>query len=453
MFKEISPLDGRYAAVLSPLADMFSEFALVRERCAVELLTLKALDSVNVFPALSEEERARIEAALESFSEGDYVRVKEIEAKINHDVKACELFLREKLALAHPEMIHFGLTSADINNLATARILTFYRNQHQLPQLRKLIGVLADLAEAWQSAPFPARTHGQMASPTTAGKEMAVFLSRLLRQVRQLEALQFRGKLNGATGTYSALVVAAPTVDWPAFSRALVEDMGLEWNPCTTQIEDGDGLAEYFAITARINNIVLDLDLDLWQYISRGEIVQKTVAGEVGSSTMPHKVNPIRFENSEGNIAIANALLPALSAKLTQSRMQRDLSSSTVKRNVGVALAHSYLAIQQTMQGLERIDIDREACLHNVQAHPEVLAEAIQTSLRAEGVSDPYALLKTLTRGETLSIEDLHAWIDGLNLEDAVKVRLRALKPTEYIGLAESICEDVVRDAKRWLAQ
>ncbi|MCK5587014.1 adenylosuccinate lyase, partial [Candidatus Bipolaricaulota bacterium] len=372
MFKEISPLDGRYAAALSPLGDTFSEYALVRERCAVELVYLKALDAVRVFSPLTQEELGRIDAALAEFGEGDYARVKEIEAETNHDVKACELFLRERLQLSHPEMIHFGLTSADINNLAYARILTFYRTEHQMPQLRELMGALADLAEAWQSAPFPARTHGQTASPTTAGKEMAVFLSRLLRQARQLEAHRFSGKLNGATGTYSALVTAASDVDWLAVSKALVESMGLEWNACTTQVEGGDSLAEYLGITARINSIVLDLDLDMWQYISRGDIVQKTVAGEVGSSTMPHKVNPIRFENSEGNIVVANALLPALAGKLAQSRMQRDLSGSTVQRNIGVALAHSYLALGQTLKGLARIDLDRSAALQSVQAHPEV---------------------------------------------------------------------------------
>jgi adenylosuccinate lyase len=403
MFKEISPLDGRYAAALSPLGDSFSEFALMRERCAVELDYLKALDATPVFPSLSDAECARIENALETFTEDDYARVKAIEATINHDVKACELFLRERLQLTHPEMIHFGLTSADINNLATARTLTFYRDSHQLPQLRQLIANLADLAEAWQSAPFSARTHGQTASPTTAGKEVAVFVSRLLRQATQLEAHRFSGKLNGATGTYSALAVAAPNTDWPAFSRELIEGMGLDWNACTTQVEGGDSLAEYLGMTARINSIVLDLDLDMWQYISRGDVVQKLVAGEVGSSTMPHKVNPIRFENSEGNIVIANALLPALAGKLAQSRMQRDLSGSTVQRNVGVALAHSYLAVQQTMQGLSRIDLDRDAAQRSVQAHPEVLAEAIQTILRAEGVANPYDLLKTLTRGEALS--------------------------------------------------
>jgi len=452
MFKEISPLDGRYAAALAPLGELFSEFALARERCVVECLYLKALDATHVFPSFTTEELVRIDHTVSTFSDADFARVKEIETKTNHDVKACELFLREKLALNHPEMIHFGLTSADINNLAWARILRTYRDEHQLPQLRELIGTLTALADAWSDAPFPARTHGQIASPTTAGKEIAVFVSRLVRQGRQLEDHRLIGKLNGATGTYAAFAAAAPAIDWPALSKALVESMGLAWNPCTTQIESGDSLSEYLGITARINAIVLDLDLDLWQYISRGEIVQKTVAGEIGSSTMPHKVNPIRFENSEGNIIIANALLPALANKLTQSRMQRDLSGSTVQRNIGAALAHSYLALQQTMKGLERIDLNRGTALQHVESHPEVLAEAIQTILRAEGVDNPYDLLKTLMRGHALSMDDLHAWIDGLDLEDGVKGRLRALTPAVYTGLAQSICKDVVRDARTWLS-
>lgn len=453
MIREISPLDGRYAAALEPLGDCFSEFALARERCVVELLYLKALDAAHVFPRLSEDENTRIEHALSAFSDSDFSRVKEIESQTNHDVKACELFLRERLALTHPEMIHFGLTSADVNNLALARILTRYRDQHQLPQVRELLGVLADLAGAWCDAPFPARTHGQTASPTTAGKEIAVFVGRLLRQGTRLESHRFRGKLNGATGTYAAFVAASPDTDWPALSRKLVESMGLEWSPCTTQIESGDGLAEHLDITARINTIVLDLDLDMWQYISRGVIVQRAVAGEVGSSTMPHKVNPIRFENSEGNIVLANALIPALAGKLTQSRMQRDLSGSTVQRNVGVALAHSYLALQQTMKGLSRIDLDRYAALREVNDHPEVLAEAIQTILRVEGVPNPYDLLKTLTRGQALTHDDLQTWIDGLDVQESVKVRLRALTPASYIGLAEAICQDVVRDARAWIGR
>ena len=451
MRHEISPLDGRYAEMLAPLGECFSEIALARERCRVELRYLTAVDRLRIFDPLSADEQSRIEELFRAFGEADYRRIKAIETDVVHDVKACELFLKERLDLAQPERVHFALTSADVNNLAYARLFKRYRDEHQCPQLKRLIAKLADLAEAWSAIPFPARTHGQHASPTTAGKEMAVFLSRLLRQAKQLAEQTFAGKLNGATGTYAAFAVAAPEHDWIAFSKQFVEELGLAWTPCTTQIEPGDGLAEYLALTARINTIVQDLDLDLWQYISHGEIIQKTVSGEVGSSTMPHKVNPIRFENSEGNITIANALLPALAQKLAQSRMQRDLSGSTVIRNVGVALAHSYLALQQTMKGLDRIDIDPDAARAAIEAHPEVLAEAIQTMLRREEVEDPYALLKSLTRGRAMTLDAVQAWVDGLELPESLAFRLNTLEPTNYVGLSKAVCEQVVSEAKEWL--
>ena len=451
MQKAISPLDGRYARILAPLGDVFSEFALAQERCRIELRYLKALDATGVFPVLNNEELVRIDAALASFRDADFDRVKAIEADVNHDVKACELFLKEKLNLRQPEMIHFGLTSADINNLATAGLLRRFRDEHQLPQLRELLKELAELAEQWKAIPFPARTHGQPASPTTAGKEVAVFLSRLLKQTKQLASLEFTGKMNGATGTYAALAITSPDIDWPAFSKQLVESLGLEWSACTTQIEGNDTIAEHLHLTSRINSIVLDLDQDFWQYISRGEIVQKTIPGEVGSSTMPHKVNPIRFENSEGNLTIANALIPALAQKLTQSRMQRDLSGSTVQRNLGVAFAHSYLAIQQTMQGLSRIDLNADVARQHVDASPEVLAEAVQTLLRAEGVENPYELLKSLTRGSAITLESLHSWIDGLDIRNSTKEHLKALRPSDYIGLAVAITEEVIRQTRTWL--
>ncbi len=453
MGREISPLDGRYEKTVAPLGELFSEYALVRERCRVELFYLQSVDRVSIFPPLSEAECAGIETALGSFGDAEFARVKAIEAEIRHDVKACELFLRERLQLAHPERIHFGLTSEDVNNLAYSRLWMRYRNEQQMPQLHRLLDVLADRAEAWAAVPFPARTHGQPASPTTAGKEIAVYLARLLRQAQRLDAHRFAGKLSGATGTYGALHVAAPQVDWPAFSRQFVEGMGLSWSGCTTQIEGGDALAEHLEITARINAVVLDLDLDLWQYISRGELVQRAVEGEIGSSAMPHKVNPIHFENSEGNVTIANALLHAVGDKLTRSRMQRDLSGSTVARNVGVALAHGYLAIEQTLEGLERIDVDRTAALARVNAHPEVLAEAIQTVLRLEGSDQPYEALKALTRGRSTSLEILHGWIDELPVSEEIRSRLKAIRPAEYVGLSERICHDAVQQARTWLSR
>jgi adenylosuccinate lyase len=449
--REISPLDGRYRDRLTPLGDYFSEFALVKARCEVELRYLEALDETGLFPPLSKAERARIRGAHSSFDDADFLRVKEIEKEIRHDVKACELFLRERLALEQPNRIHFALTSADVNNLAYGLILSRYRDQVQLPQVRSLLEKLIGLAEAWKEIPFPARTHGQPASPTTAGKEIAVFAGRLLRQAEQLQAHRFRGKLNGATGTYGAFVAAYPDFDWVGFSESFVRGLGLEPNPCTTQIDDGDNLAEYFAIASRIHGIVFDLDLDLWEYVSRGEIVLRAKAGEVGSSTMPHKVNPIRFENSEGNLAIANALLHTFSERLTRSRMQRDLSDTTVRRNIGVALAHGHLAIGETIRGLEEIDIDAEAARSRIDEAPEVLAEAIQTILRAEGVEDPFELLKDWTRGTSPTLEDLQRFVDTLPISEETRAKLEELHPSDYTGLAVRICGATIDRVRDWL--
>jgi adenylosuccinate lyase len=449
--REISPLDGRYRDRLDGLGDFFSEFALVRTRCEIELHYLEALDATGLLPKLSDAERGRIAALRADFTEDAFGRVKELEGEIRHDVKACELFLRERLDLEHPNLLHFGLTSADVNNLAYATILRRFRDEIQIPRVRALVQKLVDVAEAWKAIPFPARTHGQAASPTTAGKEIAVFVGRLLRQAKALQALQFRGKLNGATGTFAAHDVAFPGYDWIGFSEAFVESLGLEPNGCTTQIEDGDGLSEYFAITMRIHGIVLDLDLDLWDYLSRGDLVQRAASGEVGSSTMPHKVNPIRFENSEGNLMIANALLQVFSTKLTHSRMQRDLSDTTVRRNIGVALAHGHLAVGETLHGLDAVDLDEAACRAHVDAVPAVLAEAVQTVLRAEGVEDPYELLREFSRGAAPTLEDLGLFIGGLPIGEETKARLKALRPSDYTGLATRICEATLEHARAWL--
>ena len=449
--REISPLDGRYRERLTDLPAYFSDFALMKTRCEIELAYLEALDRTGLFPPLSDAERERIEHVRSEFSDADYERITAIDRRINHDVKACELFLREALALADPNRIHFGLTSEDVDNLAYGLLLLRYRDEQQIPILRRLIERLTALADAWSSVVFPARTHGQPASPTTLGKELAVFLSRLLRQVRWLERYRFRGKLNGATGTHAAAAVAFPEHDWIATSDAFVESLGLEPNRCTTQIEDHDALAEYFSIVSRILSIVRDLDQDLWQYISRGDLIERAQDAEVGSSTMPHKVNPIRFENSEGNVAIANALLGELAEQLTRSRMQRDLSDKTAKRNIGVALAHGHLAIGQTLDGLARIDVDEARLRETVDGTPEVLAEAIQTILRVEGVDDPYERLRGLTRGVLLAPDGLAAFIDELPVPEGVKGRIHALRPTEYTGLASRICKQVVEEARAWL--
>lgn len=450
--REISPLDGRYADVVGHLGEYFSEHALMQARCEVEVSYLLALDETKLLPRLSDDERARAHRTAGTLSADGFARIKSIEGKTQHDVKACEIFLRETLGLKHPNLLHFGITSEDVTNLAYGLLFSRYRDLEQIPQLRRLIDLLATYAERWAEAPFPARTHGQPASPTTFGKELAVFVSRLVRQARALDRFRFRGKFSGATGTHAALATAFPALDWLAFSERFVDSLGLEPIACSTQIDDGDGLAEYFGIVARVNGILLDLDLDLWEYISRGDIIQAVVEDEVGSSTMPHKVNPIHFENSEGNLTISTTMLHALSATLTHSRMQRDLSGSSVKRSIGVALAHSYLAVEQTLRGLGRISLDERAAREKVDAAPETLTEAYQTILRAAGLEDPYEKLREHSRGRSLRLEDLHQWVEGLDIDAATKQRLLQLRPSAYVGLAAELCRRVVADARAWLA-
>lgn len=436
----ISPLDGRYHERLAQLGRYFSEPALMASRCRVELRYLQALDATGCFGPLSVQEHGRIEAALAGFDDDDYARIKELEARSRHDVKACEYFLVERLQLSQPWLVHFGLTSEDINNLAYTLLLAAYRQAEQLPLLDRLIETLRRLALAWADYPFPAHTHGQPASPTTAGKELAVFMTRLARQRDRLRELCFMGKLNGATGTFAALLAARPDHDWLSFSERFVTDLGLVPNPLTTQIEDHDTWAEYFDITRRIAGIVLDLDVDCWEYISRGYFRQSARAGEVGSSTMPHKINPIHFENSEGNCALAQSLLATLAGRLTHSRMQRDLSDSTLERNVGVALAHQHLALIETLAGLERIELDRVACLAELEAHPELLAEPFQVILKQAGVSDAYERLKTVTRGAAVTRDDLLAVLAGLTLPDELRQRLASLCVASYVGDAARLC-------------
>ncbi len=444
---EISPLDGRYGKRLQQLGAYFSEYALMRARCEVELRYVLALDETGLFAALSDDEKARIAAALEQFSDDDYQKIKTIEQTTRHDVKACEIFLREKIRLRDSNLIHFALTSEDANNLAYNLMLKGYLEQQHLPQLRHLIEQLCRLAAEWKTIPFPARTHGQKASPTTAGKEVAVFINRLLRQYRKVSAFTFSGKLNGAVGNFSAMLAAFPDYDWMAFSYKFVESLGMTPNIATTQIEDHDTWAEYFNITRQINNIVIDLNQDFWTYISRDLFHEETQAGEIGSSTMPHKVNPINFENSEGNLMLSNTLLGLLSEKLCRSRMQRDLSDSTVERNIGVAFAHSYLAITETLKGLQKVRINTSECLAELENSPELLAEPIQTILKIAGVDDPYSLLKQVTRGKAISYEKLHQFIEDLQIDKDVKTRLKNLQVPSYFGDAERICDAVLEQA------
>ena len=383
------------------------------------------------------------------FTDGDFRELKAIETRINHDVKAVELFLKEKLDLRYGQMVHFGLTSEDVTNLAWSGLFQDYVLKAYLPLLDRLLHRLADLAAQWQHIPFPAHTHGQPASPTTAGKEVAVFLWRLLRQREKLSKFRFRGKLNGATGNLSAMIAAFPEYNWLTFSREFVASLDLEPNPVTTQVEDHDAWAELFNLVRAVNNIVLDLDRDFWLYISRSYFVQLRDEEQVGSSTMPHKVNPINFENSEGNIKLANALLRVLSDELCQSRLQRDLSDSTVTRNVGVAMAHSHLALQQTLRGLGKLELDAPRCLEELRAHPELLAEAYQTILRVEGLDDPYDLLRRGTQGRKVGRQVLQALVGKLPISDGARARLQQLDVPGYTGAAGQLVELVLDEAER----
>jgi len=440
----VSPLDGRYAEKTAALRAVASEWALIQYRLRIEVAWLRflaarpELETPRPFSAGAE---AVLERLLAEFGEADAQRVKEIERTTQHDVKAVEYFLRERIAgtpeLARvAEFVHFACTSEDINNLAYALMLRDLRDELLLPEADGLIQGIRMLAERFAEQPMLARTHGQPASPTTLGKELAVFVGRLSRQRRQIEGIQILGKLNGAVGNYNAHFAAWPDVDWEGLCRAFVESLGLAWNPCTTQIESHDWIAELCDALARFNRVGIDFARDVWGYVSLGYFRQRVVAGEVGSSTMPHKVNPIDFENAEGNLGIANALLQHLSEKLPISRWQRDLTDSTVLRNVGAAAGHCLLSYQSLRLGLGKLEVDRARLEADLDATWEVLAEAIQTVLRKHGVADAYELLKGLTRGQRVDRESLLAFVDGLPLPEEEKRRLRALSPATYVGNA-----------------
>ncbi len=449
----ISPLDGRYSKVTEPLRQYFSEFALIRERARVELRYLQALDVTGIFPGFSSDEKSRISMLLENFSEADAAQVKAIEETTRHDVKALEFFLRERLVLARPNSIHFGLTSEDVNNLAYSKLLDGFVREQYLPMLKKLMTRLLEMAEKSADQPFPTRTHGQPATPTTAGKELAVWLRRLRLVGEELRTFKFAGKCNGATGTWASWRAAAPDYDWPTFFEKFVVALGLDWHPLTTQIEDHDRWAAFFNLVRQTNNIVVDLDQDIWLWLMQGWYSEKAVAGEIGSSTMPHKVNPIRFENSEGNLLLANSLLAFLADKLCRSRLQRDLSDSTVSRNIGVALAHSCIGLSETTRGLERLEVDQARCLAELTSHPELLAEPMQTILRPVMNEDPYILLKEATRGRQWQTADQAEFIAGLDVPEAVKQRLTLLKVEEYTGFAGRVCREELALSRRFLEE
>ena len=446
----LSPLDGRYHNRVATLRDTFSELGLIRLRVRIEIEWLKALaaePSIPEVPPFSPPTLAQLDEVGARFSEADGEAVKATEARINHDVKAVEYFLREKLAgnrevMKVAEFFHFACTSEDINNLAHALMLVRARDQVMLPALDRLIEKLAALAATLADCAMLARTHGQQASPTTMGKEIVNVAHRLLRARDRIAAVKLTGKFNGAVGNYNAHVAAYPGVDWEKIARGLVERLGLEFNPYTTQIEPHDSIAELFDAFARANTILIDLDRDIWGYVALGYFRQKAKPDEVGSSTMPHKVNPIDFENSEGNLGVANALLRHLSEKLPISRWQRDLTDSTVLRNMGVALGHTLLGYDSCVRGIDKLEADRGRIAADLDASWEVLAEPIQTVMRRHGIADAYEKLKSLTRGkEGITRETLHAFIRALAIPDADKQRLLALTPATYIGKAAELAK------------
>jgi len=440
----VSPIDGRYGNKTSVLRSICSEYGLIRHRVLVEVRWLQALaehDEISEVATLGSDANAVLNSIVNDFSEDDAQRVKDIERTTNHDVKAVEYFLKEKIAdnaelHAVNEFLHFACTSEDINNLSHALMLGAARNDVLLPMMDELIDAITSLAHDNAAQPMLCRTHGQPASPSTLGKEMANVAARLQRQRQQLSKIELLGKVNGAVGNYNAHLSAYPDIDWSKFAKGFVEGLGLDWNPYTTQIEPHDYIAEYFDALARFNTIVLDFDRDIWSYISIGYFKQKTIAGEVGSSTMPHKVNPIDFENSEGNIGIANAILGHLSSKLPISRWQRDLTDSTVLRNLGVGIAHSLIAFQSTLKGISKLDPSAEKMDADLNDNWEVLAEPIQTVMRRYAIEKPYEKLKELTRGKRIDAASLAVFIDSLEIPDAEKTRLKALRPASYIGNA-----------------
>ncbi|QKT04826.1 adenylosuccinate lyase [Ectothiorhodospiraceae bacterium 2226] len=441
----ISAVDGRYRARAAELAGVFSEYGLIRYRVLVEVRWLQALarhPEIAEVPSLGEGAQRDLERLVAEFPVAHAERVKAIERTTNHDVKAVEYFLKEQVAgnaelAGVSEFLHFACTSEDINNLAYALMVEEGRAKHLLPRMDSVIAALRELAHAHAERPMLSRTHGQPASPTTLGKEVANVVYRLQRQRDQVAAVEVLGKINGAVGNYNAHLAAYPELDWEAFARDFVAGLGLGWNPYTTQIEPHDYLAELFDAVARFNTVLLDFDRDVWGYISLGYFKQRTVAGEVGSSTMPHKVNPIDFENSEGNLGVANALFAHFGAKLPVSRWQRDLSDSTVLRNIGTAFAHCIIAYEATLKGIGKLQADAARLAADLDHSWEVLAEPIQTVMRRYGVPEPYEKLKALTRGRGgIDQASLHAFIDTLEIPDAEKTRLKELSPATYVGNA-----------------
>ncbi|MEZ5491955.1 MAG: adenylosuccinate lyase [Gammaproteobacteria bacterium] len=447
----ITAIDGRYRNKCNELAPYFSEFALIKYRVEVEIRWLQQLATNPELPEtgrLSQAGRAFLDDLVTHFSLDDAQRVKTIEATTNHDVKAVEYFIKEKIGdqqdlQTQLEFVHFACTSEDINNLAYALMLKHCREKVLIPVMEAVIEKLADMARQYADQPMLSRTHGQTASPTTVGKEIANVAYRLKRQLSSFRRTEILGKINGAVGNYNAHLSAYPEVDWATQAREFIESLGLSFNPYTTQIEPHDYIAELFASLCRFNTVLIDLNRDTWGYISLGYFKQKTVAGEVGSSTMPHKVNPIDFENSEGNLGIANAILQHLAEKLPISRWQRDLTDSTVLRNMGTGLALSLIGFRSLQKGLGKLELNSEIILRDLDASWEVLAEPIQTVMRRYGVEQPYEKLKELTRGQAITRETLHGFIDSLAIPAAARQQLKELTPASYIGNASQQARDL----------
>ncbi len=446
----ISPVDGRYGNKTTELRQIFSEFGLIQQRVLVEvrwLQTMSLHDEIKEVPTLGKDANKLLEEIISNFSLEDAQRIKDIERTTNHDVKAVEYFLKERIVgnqelEAISEFIHFACTSEDINNLSHGLMLQQGRNQ-LLSQIDEVITAIKDLARQHAEQPMLSRTHGQPASPTTLGKEMANVAYRLQRQREQIAGVPILGKINGAVGNYNAHLSAYPQIDWPKLAESFVHSLGLEWNPYTTQIEPHDYMAEVFDATARCNTILLDFCRDIWSYISIGHFKQKTVAGEIGSSTMPHKVNPIDFENAEGNLGIANALFGHLAAKLPISRWQRDLTDSTVIRNLGVGFAHTSIALQSLLKGISKLEVDSTNLAADLDANWEVLAEPIQTVMRRYGIEQPYEKLKELTRGQRITQAALQEFVDNLELPAEAKQQLREMTPASYTGNAKEQAKDI----------
>jgi len=446
----ISPIDGRYASKVDALRPIFSEYGLIRFRVEVEVRWLQALAAeakISEVPAFSDAANQLLNNIISDFSEADAQAVKDIEKTTNHDVKAVEYFLKDKIKdnaelNAVSEFIHFACTSEDINNLSYALMLKEGRGL-VLAEIDACIKAISQLAHDSAEQPMLSRTHGQSATPTTTGKEFANVVARMLRQRQQLAQVELLGKINGAVGNYNAHCVAYPAVNWPQFAQNFVESLGLSFNPYTIQIEPHDYMAEFFHALSRFNTILLDFDRDVWGYISLGYFKQKTIAGEVGSSTMPHKVNPIDFENSEGNLGLANAILNFLSEKLPVSRWQRDLTDSTVLRNIGVGIAHTSIAIQSTLKGISKLEINPQLLNQDLDTNWEVLAEPIQTVMRRYGIEKPYEKLKELTRGNRVTGEGMRAFVETLDIPAEAKAELLALTPHSYTGYAAELAKAI----------